>query len=130
MARTRASQAASAAFGKVGTVSVPADTDGVEAAQDTPATPLGPEKPAEGRTGAKEPKGAATPPPGMSKARLQRHVAALDNAFGKAAAALADYEDSMEDLAVLVADVRRVGFPEHLITAAAARKNMEIPPES
>ena len=101
-------------------------------ARDTPEAPPVPQEPAQRRAAGRQPESppASAPPAGMSKARLQRHVAALDNAFGKAAAALADYEDSMEDLAVLVADVRRVGFPEHLITAAAARKNMEIPPES
>jgi hypothetical protein len=130
MARTRASQAASAAFGKVGTVRVPTDTNGVEAAQDTPPTPPVPEKPAEGRTGAKLREAATPPPAEMSKARKQRWIDALNSAYGKAGAARNDYAAAMEEVTQLVADARQVELPEHLIEAAARRVDMEIPPES
>src|ERR1019366_8721449 len=60
MARTRASQAASAAFGKVGTVTVPRDANGTEAAVDGPAAPPAPQGPAQRRAAGKR---ATTPPP-------------------------------------------------------------------
>ena len=131
MARARAGQAAAEAFGKVGTVTVPRDANGTEAAADTPAAPAVPQGPAQRRAAGKP---APTPPPGavpaLSKALLQRHIFALDAAFGKARAALNDYEGAMEQVVLVVADARRDEVDEDTIDSAAKRKHIQIPGES
>lgn len=79
-------------------------------------------------------KRATTPPPEpvptLSKALLQRHIFALDAAFGKARAALNDYEGAMEQVVLVVADARRDEVDEDTIDSAAKRKHIQIPGES
>ena len=131
MARTRASEAASAAFGKVGTVTVPRDPDSNGPAVETPEAPPAPQGPAQRRAAGKR---APTPPPEavptLSKALLQRHIFALDAAFGKARAALNDYEGAMEQVVLVVANARRDEVDEDTIDSAAKRKHIQVPGES
>ena len=100
-------------------------------AQDTRATPPVPQGPAQRRAAGKR---VATPPPEavppLSKALLQRHIFALDAAFGKARAALNDYEGAMEQVVLVVADARRDEVDEDTIDSAAKRKHIQIPGES
>ena len=100
-------------------------------AVDTPAAPPVPQRPAQRRAAGKR---ATTPPPEavppLSKALLQRHIFALDAAFGKARAALNDYEGAMEQVVLVVADARRDEVDEDTIESAAKRKHIQIPGES
>ena len=100
-------------------------------AVDTPAAPPVPQRPAQRRAAGKP---ATTPPPEsvpkMSKARKQRWIDALNSVFGKAGAARDDYAAAMVEVTQLVADARQVALPEHLIIAAAARVDVEIPADS
>ena len=134
MARARAGQAAAEAFGKVGTVTVPRDANGTEAAVDTPATPPAPQGPAQAVAGRDERAHlrtgrAATPPakPGIGKARLQDHIFALDSAFGKLRATSDDYRDALERVERVVTEARRDEVDEDIITSAAKRKGMDVP---
>jgi hypothetical protein len=128
MARTRASQAASAAFGKVGTVTVPRDAGGDGPAVDTPEAPPVPQEPAQAVAG-RDADRAATPPakPAISKARLQDHIFALDSAFGKLRATSDDYRDALERVERVVTEARRDEVDEDIITSAAKRKGMDVP---
>ncbi len=100
-------------------------------ARDTPEAPPAPQGPAQRRAAGKP---AATPlpdaVPAPSKALLQRHIFALDAAFGKARAALNDYEGAMEQVVLVVADARRNEVDEDTIDSAAKRKHIQIPGES
>jgi hypothetical protein len=107
------------------------------AARDTPAAPPVPQRPAHAavkRSKPARPGTATTPPPeavpALSKALLQRHIFALDAAFGKARAALNDYEGAMEQVVLVVADARRDEVDEDTIDSAAKRKHIQIPGES
>ena len=97
-------------------------------AEEAPPVPQGP---AQRRAAGKR---VATPPPEavppLSKALLQRHIFALDAAFGKARAALNDYEGAMEQVVLVVADARRDEVDEDTIDSAAKRKHIQIPGES
>jgi len=67
------------------------------------------------------------PSPAMVKALRQQHVFALDSAFGKARAALSDYEGAMAVVRVVVEAARRDGVDEDTIGSSAMRKHMQVP---
>ena len=128
MARTRASQAASAAFGKVGTVTVPRDANGTEAAVDTPEAPPAPQEPAQRRAAGKR---ATTPPPeavptmdALEQRRWRRDVGNTGLALR---AAQADVAAREADWVRLIAKARAEGAPERLLIAAAADADLDLP---
>src|ERR1017187_6023013 len=133
MARTRAGQAAAEAFGKVGTVKVPRDANGVEAAADTPAAAPAPQRPAQRRMGARKPKAvpesAATPPPVPEiddPALLATWRWTLGAKALKAAATRTKAEAAMAGWQRVVADAERAGVPARLVVAAAAGANLDM----
>jgi hypothetical protein len=128
MARTRASQAASAAFGKVGTVTVPRDADGNGPAVDTPEAPPVPQGPVQRRAAGKR---ATTPPPdavptmdALEQRRWRRDVGNTGLALR---AAQADVAAREADWVRLIAKARAEGAPERLLIAAAADADLDLP---
>jgi hypothetical protein len=128
MARTRASQAASAAFGKVGTVNVPRDANGTEPAVDTPAAPSAPQGPAQRRAAGKR---APTPPPEavpeMSALEQRRWRRDVGNTGLALRAAQRDTAAREADWLHLIADARTKRVPERLLIAAAADADLDLP---
>lgn len=126
MARTRASQAASAAFGKVGTVTVPRDANGTEPAVDTLAAPPVPQGPAQRRAAGKR---ATTPPPAeMDDPDLIADWHMRVNTYGlKAAAAQAKADAAWAVWDRLMVDARKSRVPAKLLSAWAVVAGVDGP---
>jgi hypothetical protein len=128
MARTRAGQAAAEAFGKVGTVTVPRDANGTEAAVGTPAAPPAPQGPAQRRAAGKR---APAPPPESvpeidDPALLATWRWTLGAKALKAAATRTKAEAAMAEWQRVVADAEQAGVPARLVVAAAAGANLDM----
>lgn len=120
MARQRAG-AAQAAFGRVGKAPV----------EDAPAEPAATPPPSNGTVPAAEPAVAAlptTPPvPEMDERRQNRWRQALNAQALKVVAARRREEEAEREWETLLADARDAGVPGHLVVAAAAAANLEVP---